>query len=162
MNIILITTLPNSLYNELKKADYLSIDLLDFNDSPMNKTQFLTELGYKIESKEYQLLITYRCPYIIPSYIRDKVGECINIHPVSLPEFRGLNPWKNFMKSGKKASEAIVHLMVDSPDDGKIIARWPYYFDSAKNARETSDRIISQKLLTFLNPTSSDYWFNKK
>ncbi len=161
MNLILITTLPNSVYDELMKVKYLSIDILDCNESAASKTQFLAVLEQMIAAKEYQLLITYRCPYIIPSYIRDKIDECLNIHPLSLPEFGGLNPWERFFQTGKRSSEAIVHIMDDRPDSGEIIARWSYSFNSSNDARAVSDKVIAENLIPYLTPANPNSWFKR-
>lgn len=156
MKILLVTTLPNLVYRELLKDDNVSIDLIDIGESSMDKNQFLSVLDSNVYLNDYQLLITYRCPYYIPDNIREKIGKCINIHPLSLPMYKGLNPWKKFLDSGEHQSEAVVHLMTDAFDSGEIIARWPYTFDNPDDARGVSDSIISKNLPQFIRQYDMD------
>lgn len=150
MKILFITTLPNLVYDELIKVGNISVDLIDLGAS-MGKEQFLSVMDFKVHSNTYYMLVTYRCPYFIPSIIRNRIGKCINIHPLSLPKYKGLNPWKKFFESGERQSEAVVHLMDDSFDNGEVLARWPYSFESQCEARSLSDWVISRKLPEFLN-----------
>lgn len=144
MNVLFVTTTPNRLYDSLMNLNFLSIETVDFSATHLDKADFLNILESHVCKKSYQLLITYRCPYIIPSSIRGRIDNCMNIHPVSLPEFSGSCPWEKLKMSGVKSSEVVAHLMEDIPDSGKIVERWPYAFETVDEAREVADILISE------------------
>lgn len=123
MKIFLVTTGPNSVIDGLSS---FTIDIIDLGHEFLDKPAFLSTLHSKVSVAEQEILVTYRCPYIIPEDIRDYFKLCINIHPLSLPEYAGLNPWPKFMKSGEKESEVVIHEMTDSIDNGTVIATMKY------------------------------------
>ena len=149
MKILLLTTLPNNVNKQLLliTSDIVAID---FATLCLDKQEFLAQLHTIVSNTHFNLLITYRCPYIIPLATRVLVDKCINIHPVALPEFAGANPWRKLQLSGRNTSEVVVHLMADKPDSGTIIAKAKYEFSDFSGARniadETAANLIVQQL----------------
>ena len=150
MRLLLLTTLPNQVCNRLCDLDFPDLDIIDFSLAYSNKSDFLTMLLDKVQKKHYTMMLTYRCPYVIPSEIRKHVECSVNIHPVSLPEFAGANPWEKLKKSGKRESEVVLHLMEDIPDIGKVLRRKPYNFDRIEEGRTIADAAAAELLYEYI------------
>jgi len=147
MRVLLLTTLPNKVAEMLERQSSFTVDVIDFNRVDKNKNEFLAGLRQIVADKHYAILLSYRCPWIIPADIRAEVKHCINIHPLSLPEFKGLNPWKKLLTSGRTTSEVVIHLMNDEPDSGKIMARRSYRFEGdLQTVRSTADKTAASLL----------------
>lgn len=106
------------------------------------------------------ILLTYRCPYIIPQKLYSRVlGDAYNIHPSLLPNYPGINPWKEIMKDENQMNGVSIHRMEAEADKGQIILQRAYsiagmdYIEARKNA----DLIASELLIDlFLNLKLSD------
>lgn len=150
MKCLLLTTVPNAVSDALcsaalpEKADI--IDWAEFSD----KKSFLYEVQKTATRDTYDLLITYRCPYIIPSRIREYFGRCINIHPVALPEFAGINPWEKVKAANIMESEVTVHIMTDEADKGDILCTKSYSFESFDAARNIADSTAAHLILEWI------------
>lgn len=150
MKLLLLTTLPNQVYNRLRNLDFLDLDIIDFSQIEINKARFLTMMHDTVQKKHYSMMLAYRCPYVILREIREKVDCCVNIHPVSLPEFAGCNPWEKLKRSGQKQSEVILHLMEDIPDSGKVLCRKAYNFDNIEEGRTIADAIAAEVIYEYI------------
>lgn len=144
MKLLLLTTLPNQVYNRLRSLDFLDLDVIDFSQVEITKSRFHAMLLDTVQKKHYTMMLTYRCPYVILREIREKVDCCVNIHPVSLPEFAGVNPWEKLKRSGQRHSEVMLHLMEEIPDSGKVLCSRPYNFDNIEEGRRTADIVASE------------------
>lgn len=70
-----------------------------------------------------KVLLTYRCPYIIPVELYSQAARgAYNIHPSLLPEYAGLNPWPQIFQDKVRHSGVTLHRIDDIPDSGEIIA----------------------------------------
>lgn len=140
LNVLLVSTLPNAFHRALAERIDIALHVYDFAAAGFpSKAAFLAELAKMTGKENFDLLITYRCPYIIPADVRSRFGRCINIHPLPLPAFAGANPWPRFLASGLTRAEAVAHELTDSPDAGPVIARAPYSVTSHSTARQTAD-----------------------
>lgn len=148
--ILLVTTLPSQVSNvQIPSESELSI--FDFSCKPLNKKSFITWLENYIHSEYVEILITYRCPYIIPARIIDTLQESVNIHPLALPQFAGLNPWEKFMALGMNYSEAVLHRLAYMADTGEIIMREPFSFTYFSEARDKADSAAASLFEKYLN-----------
>lgn len=136
--ILLVTTLPSAVSDVLIPFG-AELTVFDFSRNPLDKEGFIGWLEYHIYTENIKFLITYRCPYIIPSRIIDSLSDCVNIHPLELPSFAGLNPWEKFKESGMDKSEAVLHRLNFIADAGEIIMRESFSFTSFSEARHNSD-----------------------
>ncbi len=150
--ILLVTTLPSQV-SHIQIPDTVKLSFFDFSGKPLNKKDFITWLEKYIHSEEVDTLITYRCPYIIPPRIIDTLRESINIHPLALPQFAGLNPWEKFKTSGMNYSEAVLHRLAYMADAGEIIMREPFSFNNFSEARVIADSAAATLLEKYLYNT---------
>lgn len=142
--VLLVTSLPNLVCEMLKAMDGVDLCIMDCSERTLNKSVFCVNLLKLVKRVSFAMMVTYRCPYVVPSEIRAHVDMCINIHPLSLPEFAGLNPWEKFRESGMTGSEVVAHIMEDEPDTGRVISRKSYTFDDIESAREVADVAASE------------------
>jgi folate-dependent phosphoribosylglycinamide formyltransferase PurN len=151
--ILLVTTLPSKVSN-VRIPSEIKLSIFDFSCTPLNKNGFITWLENYIHSEYVEILVTYRCPYIIPSRIIDTLRESVNIHPLALPQFAGLNPWEKFMASGMNHSEAVLHRLSYMADVGEIIMREPFsftYFSDARSKADSAAACLFEKYLNSVN-----------
>lgn len=140
LNVLLVSTLPNAFHSALAERTDIALLVYDFAAAGFpSKAAFLAELAKMTDKENFDLLITYRCPYLIPADVRSHFGRCVNVHPLPLPDFAGANPWPRFLASGLTRAEAVAHELTDSPDAGPAIARAPYTVTSPSTARQTAD-----------------------
>lgn len=148
MEIMLITTGPNMVAEKMTEMD---AEIIDLGKNFLTKSALLSALRSHLpKCRQKAVLITYRCPYIIPSDIRSHFKVCMNIHPLSLPKYAGLNPWPQFMESGDTESEVVIHEMTDTPDSGNILATMKYTATADMPATRRSSDIAASKLLDSL------------
>lgn len=148
--ILLVTTSPTEVCNIRIPPD-IKLSVFDFSQHNLHKRNFLDWLENYILSKNVEILITYRCPYIIPTRIIDLLYEGVNIHPLKLPQFSGINPWEKFKASGNNSSEAVLHKLECMADTGEILMREPFSFTSFCYARRNADYAASVLLKNYLN-----------
>lgn len=134
-----MTTLPSAVCEVRMIPPRVELSVFDFSRNPLDKECFMEWLENHVRAENVKFMITYRCPYIIPSRIIDSMSECVNIHPLELPRFAGLNPWERFKESGMDASEAVLHRLDYIADAGEIIMREPFSFTSFSEARHNAD-----------------------
>ena len=80
-----------------------------------------TELMERLESSNYDILVSNGCPYILPiSKMQQKIY--INIHPSLLPDLKGVDPVIGSILFNRD-SGATCHIMDDSIDGGEIISQ---------------------------------------
>jgi methionyl-tRNA formyltransferase len=80
-----------------------------------------TELIEKLESVNYDILVSNGCPYILPiSKMQQKTY--INIHPSLLPDLKGVDPVIGSILFNRDAG-ATCHIMNDNIDGGDIVSQ---------------------------------------
>lgn len=151
MNAFLITTLPNRVAEALTETEGLGLTVFDVARYGDDRKSFIENLDVISNAGTgHLLLLTYRCPHIIPASIRRRFLRCLNIHPLPLPEFAGLNPWDNFLSSGKKEGETVLHEMTEIPDTGRIISKKAFTFTNPEDARDIADQCAADMIKKFL------------
>lgn len=148
--ILLVTTLPSEVSN-VRIPQEIEPHIFDFSENHLSKKDFMHWLGSFINSERIEFMVTYRCPYIITSGLIELLAESVNIHPLALPQFAGLNPWEKFMKSGMNNSEAVLHRLAYTADTGEIIMREPFSFTDISEARKTADCAAARLFDRYLN-----------
>lgn len=102
-----------------------------------------------------EVLLTYRCPYIIPEnlYACASYGA-FNIHPSLLPAYPGLNPWGKILEDGLRESGVTLHRICSIPDAGEILAQEIFEMtpaDTLMSAREKADAAAVKLLINLRN-----------
>lgn len=151
MKILFITTPPNNVLTTLQKLNTVELCVVEFHHS-------LTFLGNAIVEAMHSfvpdIILTYRCPYILPSGIFSQApGGAYNIHPSLLPKHRGLNPWQNIMNDNSQTNGVTLHKICEQVDDGEIILQQSYSIAgmNLEVARHTADIIAGRIVLDFIN-----------
>lgn len=96
------------------------------------------------------ILLTYRCPYIIPQNLYSRVlGYAYNIHPSLLPNYPGLNPWEEIMRDENQINGVSIHRMETDVDKGEIVLQRAYSIAGMdyNEARKNADLIASELLM---------------
>ena len=104
------------------------------SESLLNKLDFSiisskAELLHKLESINFDVLISNGCPFILPVSTMKK-KKYVNIHPSFLPDLRGIDPVLGSILF-KRDAGATCHIMSEKIDAGDIISqlRIPYSND---------------------------------
>lgn len=157
MDVLLITTLPNSVAKELSSLHCVNLRIIDCLENMNN-------ISIKIDSylnEKTDLILTYRCPYILKrkQFLRPKLGA-YNIHPTLLPKYSGLNPWEDIFKNNEKISGVTIHRITEKVDMGEIICQQEFVIETTDNiltARYKADRIAAVMINGFIHKFESNY-----
>lgn len=127
----------------------VELSAIDLSDG-MSKHALCDQIASIINKDSYDILLTYRCPYIIPEGIFQQFAIRMNIHPLPLPKYAGLNPWDSFFESGCKQAHAVLHNMANQPDAGEIIMQESYSFQTCREARDIADEAAAKMIEKYL------------
>lgn len=150
MKILLVTTLPNKVYDSILTINGVTLHCVDCADYNNIKQRVVNE----VSSNNFSMLITYRCPYIIPLEVIEKIYGCAyNIHPSLLPKYPGLNPWEEIIRNGDNYSGVTLHHLTSIPDGGEILKRRRFKIckeASLEYNRNQADIIASKLIKEFI------------
>ncbi len=153
MKILLITTGENNVRTYIQHLSFDSL-VLDCLDEVKSISCEITEI---IRYYSPDVLITYRCPYIIPKNILDTFClGAFNIHPSLLPKYAGLNPWEEIFAAHEKQGGVTIHRLTEHVDAGEIIVQEAFEItaeDTIESARKKAD-MLAAKLVKYLIPLS--------
>lgn len=132
MRILLITTLPNKIYNHLQLREDVNLEVVDCSQYVLRKehgggfaelkSSALSAIRGIVVAIEIDYIITYRCPFILPPDIYKHVAKgAYNIHPSLLPKYPGLNPWKDIYNNQERESGVTIHVIDEGVDSGTIV-----------------------------------------
>ena len=122
MRILLITTLPNRVAQVLSPmADII----------PCCPYELIgPRLKEYMQQHRLDILVTYRCPYIVPREIYTQpIMGAYNIHPSLLPKYKGLNPWEDIVRAKETMTGITIHCLTDNVDSGDIVAQKEFIID---------------------------------
>lgn len=146
IRLLLVTTGNNEVRSYLQKY-YPNIAVADCEH--MDKHSVIKTI--KILS--YDLLITYRCPYILPlSCFENYELGGYNIHPTLLPKYPGLNPWNAIFHNQEKEGGVTFHRLSEKVDGGNIIMQRMFRIlstDTIESARKKADKLAAQLMSSF-------------
>lgn len=155
VKVLLVTTGDNAVRMALSAIDNIHLYVVDMNDyQSVIKRSFLKALRDILLKSGAHVLLTWRCPYILPSDIIT-VPEygAFNLHPSLLPAYPGLNPWDAIYRNGETVTGVTLHKMSIQADAGEIvrqerfsIAGIPY-----EDARAISDMVASNMISDFIH-----------
>lgn len=154
MKVLLITTPPNAVLGVLDMLDNIKLYVIDCS----NKQDNLQDRIFKVvKSISPDMIITYRCPYILPNEIfsQPQFGS-YNIHPSLLPKHSGLNPWKSIMSDASQINGVTLHRISQDIDQGEQIAQSSYSIVdmSYECARQMADDIAGIMISDFIKKFS--------
>lgn len=153
MIILLITTLPNRVYDELHKIHHIVLYVIDCKH--INRLLLESRIETIIKNKDLTFILTYRCPYILPNNIFNmpKNGS-YNIHPSLLPLYAGLNPWKAIFANHETVNGVTLHRITDKVDQGEVLFQKKYAItptDNILTARDKADIIAAEFALKLIS-----------
>lgn len=147
MRILLITTGISAVRRALEQEPAAELIVAECN---MPKGSMLLKLQQLLESVLPDLIITYRCPYILPAAIFRKARlGAFNIHPSLLPKYAGLNPWEEMFKKHEREGGITLHYMTEQADAGSVVYQYAFSIsetDTVDSARRKAD-VIAAKLV---------------
>lgn len=158
VKVLLVTTGQNAVRNTLsamKDIDLRVVDMTDYQSE--TKESFLTQLRNILKMSAAQVLLTWRCPYILPAEIftAPEYGA-FNLHPSLLPAYPGLNPWDEIFRNGETVTGVTLHKMSMQADAGEIICQQEFSILGVayEEARKKSDTIAATMISDFLKHNS--------
>ncbi len=147
MRVLLITASPtNAVRTALEQEHGVALTVADIG--MLSRQQALTDIGRLLEHSIPDLLITYRCPWILPRQIFERtLMGAYNIHPSLLPKYPGANPWNDIFRHHERESGVTLHQLTDKPDAGPIVFQASFVIeesDTIETAREKADHLAAQ------------------
>lgn len=156
MNVLLVTTSTNAVRTALERETGVELWTIECTTKKSDTLEIIQRLFQNIVP---DLLITYRCPYILPKYIfvQPPLGA-FNIHPSLLPKYPGLNPWDDIFRNHEQEGGVTLHQMTECADVGLIISQSSFPIeisDTIDSARLKADQhaasLVRQFVLHFLH-----------
>lgn len=165
MRLLLITTSHNAVRETLERLSDVEVCVIDCvtnNIRTISKIRksVITKLEvYYSEKNAPDILLTYRCPCLIPKrfYSQTSIGA-YNIHPSLLPKYSGLNPWEEIFRNGELTSGVTIHHLTEKPDCGNIILQKSFNiepYDTISSAREKADELAATLIESIIYRFSS-------
>lgn len=154
MRVLLVTTGTNKVRATLTGLDSIILEVVDVLECGQEgKKKFLSELKTRVETYAPDMLLVWRCPYILSSdiYTLPRYGA-FNLHPSLLPEYKGLNPWDAVYGNNEKETGVTLHRISDIADSGEIICQDKFTIAGMdlESAREEADSIAARLVLRFI------------
>lgn len=148
-SILLVTTGANRLTEIISTSNYPST-IIDCN-AFKSRVEFLRSLH---AVKEFDIMVTFRSPYLIPSeiYKRARIAA-VNIHPTWLPDYPGANPWQQMKAANETNGGVTLHHITDEVDCGEIIIQKRFEMDlrrGCNDARMKSEELAAEILTSYL------------
>lgn len=144
MKVLLITTPPNAVLSALEILDDVELFIVN---CACDVNVIKSRVFNIVKSISPDIILTYRCPYILPYdvYSKPRLGS-YNIHPSLLPKHPGLNPWKDIMNDESQINGVTLHRINDNIDNGEIIFQHSYSIATmnVESARHVADDIASK------------------
>ena len=158
-SIVLVSMGENEVQRYLSNREdvvchFINLDKLeDFSVS-----HFLQLLEHNLTVRKVDLLLTYRCPFIIPRHLchLPPLGG-YNIHPSLLPNYRGMNPWEEIFRDKVSLSGVTFHTLETTIDAGRIIVQESFPIlptDDITSARHRADKTAARLIPHFLHEIS--------
>lgn len=145
MNILLITTSPNGILDNLQGKFNVCLSVVDCKqyiedadaqNKQVVKTNILSAIKDSLDNLETDIILTYRCPCILPVELFSRAKYvALNIHPSLLPKYAGANPWIEIYKNKEKESGVTVHRIDEGIDTGVIIFQRKFQMDLNKDIK---------------------------
>ncbi len=156
MKVLLLTTLPNHVAGTLSILLGDNLSILDIKKVGNKKYTIAKTIKYFTPN----LLITYRCPYVLPNEIIKMLPfGAYNIHPSLLPLYKGLNPWQEIFQNKETESGVTLHRITKEIDSGGIVSQKAFGImpsDTVETARRKADNVAAELCRDFINTLISN------
>lgn len=156
MRVLLITIGMSRVLGRLREDTTTDLAVIDCVSDASSGKRYIgkSELYSLIMKLKVDILLTYRCPYILPNEImlKPRLGA-YNIHPSLLPNYSGLNPWDDIYRNKESVSGVTLHKMAEVVDSGKILFQESFPItigESLDHARDKADSIASDMVARLL------------
>lgn len=169
MRILLVTTSQNAVRKMLSEVEDIVFCVIDSGDylheNVLERKQSLINFVEKEMNThgEPDVLLTYRCPYILPPYIYERpLLGAFNIHPSLLPKYKGLNPWTEIFRNHESTSGVTLHKISKEVDSGLIVLQRTFDIEDSDNiesARSKADKLAAQLTNDFISNLKSNIHF---
>lgn len=152
MKVLLVTTSTNAVRTALKQDNSVELIVIECTA----KKSVTLEMIEQICRETFpDILITYRCPYILPKRIfgQARLGA-YNIHPSLLPKYAGQNPWHEIFLYHEREGGVTLHRMTEQVDAGRIICQSSFLIeesDTIDSARLKSDKEAAKIIKRFIS-----------
>lgn len=152
MTLLFITTGDNLSLDFLKEQkSELIVHVLDLTKENIHNKR---DLELYITNSNPDLILVYRCPYILSKEIYSSAQYgAYNIHPSLLPKYVGLNPWIEIFENKERYSGVTLHKITDVIDSGEFIYQESFRIeenDTLDAARHRADIIAAKLVKAFL------------
>lgn len=156
MKVVLLTTLPNRVATVLSKLLGNNLCALDISKVENKKNSIMKML----HDHTADILIAYRCPYILPVDIIAALPlGAYNIHPSLLPKYKGLNPWEEIFRNRESESGVTLHRITKNIDSGTIVSQKAFTIaptDTMITARNKADELAAALVNDFVSNLQSN------
>lgn len=153
MKILLITTGNNHVLKKLSRMAFIELHILEITSERIfSKSIFINRLRTMVNSVLPQMIVTWRCPYIIPASIFTiPVLGTYNLHPSLLPAYPGLNPWKEMLHAKETEGGVTLHRITSDVDCGEILMQESFIIgNNLDKARHKADLIAAEIIYRFI------------
>ena len=145
----------NAVKKKLCSFPQIQLRIIDF---AQHRTSTRTKILQEVDTYNPELIITYRCPLILPKEVFSKpLYGAYNIHPSLLPKYPGLNPWEDIFRNHEREGGVSICRITENVDAGPIYCQEPFIIeesDTIASAREKADghaaRLITKLIDHFL------------
>jgi len=107
-----------------KKDDWRCDRALAFLKDKSTVHAYIGKRGEKLPDScgwiDYDILISYLSPWVIPDYVLSKVKDALNFHPGS-PEYPGIGCTNQAIYNNAEQYGVVCHRMTEKVDDGDIL-----------------------------------------
>lgn len=156
MKVVLLTTLPNCVATTLSNLLGTNLYSLDITKVENKKESIMGIL----HNHASDVLITYRCPYILPNDILTALPfGAYNVHPSLLPKYKGMNPWKDIFRNQESKSGVTLHRIISKIDSGGIVSQKSFIItpsDTIESARIKADELAAELAKNFVTNLMSN------
>lgn len=156
MKVLLITTLPNAVEKALRTLSGVEVSVIDCAAANACCPEEVRTFVFESLDRHYEaagspdMLVTYRCPCIIPQrFWETPMSGSYNIHPSLLPQYPGMNPWEEIFRDRVKISGVTIHRLSCNVDSGEIVMQKSFEIscdDSMETARNKADILAAEMI----------------
>lgn len=122
--------------NKIQKTEIHKISE-DFGIKVITPNTFKDE-GTRTEflSIEHDIVVVVSYRFLLPEYVLRGKFQAINLHPSSLPRWRGAAPIERCIEAGDESSEICIMFMDKKLDAGNVIKRYKFQIDEKMNSKD--------------------------
>jgi len=131
MRILLVTKAPNGIQKYLQDREDIILMVVNCNN---NSDVVLANLRDMLNEEDVDVIITYRCPIILPSdiFLKAKL-VAFNIQASLLPKYPVCNPWETICLNHDKKSGVTFHKLDVGTCTGKTIIQREFEANSIRS-----------------------------